>query len=423
MSQYVVGRSGRSYTLNGKTVTPRELVFVDMFKGRNHFAAWMNGKGGQHVTNFKRYIAEWRQLGVRGFRIPPELRFWGPPYFDNPDHPNETCSVDLGCPTGSAFRLSNGFKVQTRMMVRLAREMDVVLEIPWLWTIKGKGDGDPRRDVSVWNEHYIANVGAYLHLLRTRGDGEGEHRVDPGGLNILSELANEYRVHADEFNYTQLRNIFRRWHTRDCPGELLGVSQSQPKHEYTPGLGLGMESPDDIRLHTRRDGDWENAPGEIVTKFWKHNIPIFINESILHMTQSQWNYWIPRIPKWTGLATTDAGRFVRLHRGFWERGIYSTLHTMRGMDGGWPESPPGVLEEMIAEELGGNAPPPPPPPPPRYKFAPIIQLAYQEILGRAADDGGLSNYNNLMANGMSEANMRETLIRSKEFNDKFGGAS
>jgi len=423
MSQYVIGRSGHSYTLNGETVTPRELVFVDMFKGRNHIAAGLWGKGGHHTENYKRYIADWRELGVRGFRIPPEVRFWGPPYFDNPDYPNERCFLNLACGTGSAFELPEGFKKQIRVMVRLARELDVILEIPWLWTIKGKGDDDPRRDVSKWNEHYIAHVGWYLHHLRHLGDGVGGHRVDPGGLNILSELANEYRVHADEFDDKQLRNILRRWHTRDCPGELLGVSQSQPKHEYYPQLGLGAESPDDIRLHTRRDGDWENAPGEIVRKFWKYGVPIFINESILHMTQSQWNYWISKIPKWHGLATTDAGRFMRLHRDLWERGIYSTFHTLRGMDGGWPESAPGRLEEMIAEELGGSTPPPPPPPPPepRYKHGHIIDLAYDEILGREADDGGLRNYDELMERGMSEADMRNALMRSQEFDDKFGG--
>jgi len=417
MSQYIVGRSGHRYTLNGKTVTPRELVFVDMFKGRNLIAAGLWGKGGHHTENAKRYIADWREIGIRGFRIPPELRFWGPPYFDNPDQPNEKCFLNLGCGTGNSFYLPDGFKKQIRMMIRLAREMDVIFEVPWLWTIKGRGDVDPRRDVAVWNEHYIVAVGKYLHQLRTQGDGEAGHRVDAGGTNILSELANEYRVHADEFNDSQLRNIFRRWHTRDNPGELLGVSQSQPKHEYYPALDRGAESPDDIRIHTRRDGDWENAPDEIFHKFRTHGIPIFVNESVLHMTQSQWNYWIPKIPKWNGLATTDTNRFMRLHRGFWERGIYSTFHTLRGMDGGWPGWVPGRLEELIAEELNGTTPPPPPN---RYKYSHIIDLAYDEILGREADDGGLRNYSELMGRGMSEADMRNALMRSQEFDDKFG---
>jgi hypothetical protein len=48
-------------------------------------------------------------------------------------------------------------------------------------------------------------------------------------------------------------------------------------------------------------------------------------------------------------------------------------------------------------------------------FAPIIQIAYEEILERAADPGGLSFYNAQMNAGMSEADLRETLLRSEEY--------
>ena len=48
-------------------------------------------------------------------------------------------------------------------------------------------------------------------------------------------------------------------------------------------------------------------------------------------------------------------------------------------------------------------------------FSPIIQYAYEEILERSADSQGLRNYNRLMNQGMSEAEMRETLLRSVEY--------
>jgi hypothetical protein len=48
-------------------------------------------------------------------------------------------------------------------------------------------------------------------------------------------------------------------------------------------------------------------------------------------------------------------------------------------------------------------------------FGPIIQIAYEEILERAADPGGLSFYNAQMNAGMSEADMREALLRSEEY--------
>lgn len=51
-------------------------------------------------------------------------------------------------------------------------------------------------------------------------------------------------------------------------------------------------------------------------------------------------------------------------------------------------------------------------------FSPIIDSAYREILGREADPGGLAHYNGLMNRGMSEAVLRESLLRSPEFAEK-----
>ena len=48
-------------------------------------------------------------------------------------------------------------------------------------------------------------------------------------------------------------------------------------------------------------------------------------------------------------------------------------------------------------------------------FSPIITEAYQEILERNSDPTGLANYNRLMNQLMSEAEMRESLLRSPEY--------
>ena len=50
-------------------------------------------------------------------------------------------------------------------------------------------------------------------------------------------------------------------------------------------------------------------------------------------------------------------------------------------------------------------------------FSRVINLAYQRILGRLADPSGLDNYNRLMNAGLSEADMREALLRSGEYAD------
>lgn len=48
-------------------------------------------------------------------------------------------------------------------------------------------------------------------------------------------------------------------------------------------------------------------------------------------------------------------------------------------------------------------------------FSPIIAQAYERILGRPPDSGGLSSWNRNMNEGLSEAGMREALVRSAEY--------
>lgn len=48
-------------------------------------------------------------------------------------------------------------------------------------------------------------------------------------------------------------------------------------------------------------------------------------------------------------------------------------------------------------------------------FGRVVRQAYEEILEREPDPGGLQNFNRLMNEGMSEARIREALLRSPEF--------
>lgn len=51
-------------------------------------------------------------------------------------------------------------------------------------------------------------------------------------------------------------------------------------------------------------------------------------------------------------------------------------------------------------------------------FSPVITLAYMRILGRPPDAGGLQTYNQAMNSGLTEAQMRESLLRSGEYASK-----
>ncbi len=48
-------------------------------------------------------------------------------------------------------------------------------------------------------------------------------------------------------------------------------------------------------------------------------------------------------------------------------------------------------------------------------FRRIVSLAYLRILERPPDPGGLEHYNRLMNQGLTEAMMREALLRSPEY--------
>jgi hypothetical protein len=51
-------------------------------------------------------------------------------------------------------------------------------------------------------------------------------------------------------------------------------------------------------------------------------------------------------------------------------------------------------------------------------FTPIVSDAYREILSRAPDPGGLASWNRAMNDGLTEAGMREALLRSPEYAQK-----
>jgi hypothetical protein len=54
-------------------------------------------------------------------------------------------------------------------------------------------------------------------------------------------------------------------------------------------------------------------------------------------------------------------------------------------------------------------------------FSRIIRMAYLRILDREPDPGGLASYNGQMNGGMSEAAMRESLLRSPEYAERNPG--
>ena len=56
-------------------------------------------------------------------------------------------------------------------------------------------------------------------------------------------------------------------------------------------------------------------------------------------------------------------------------------------------------------------------------FAKVIREAYHDILAREPDPGGLADYDRSMKRGLSEADLRERLLRSRDFSLRFPDAS
>jgi len=455
-----VGVQGNRYTLNGKPVAPEDFLGINGFKFSNHIFGWITAGrgtdigGGQHLHNARRYIEdEVLGNGCRRMRAPIELLLWTGPYFDAndprlgeqraPNIANTLELMNLRAGTGSGFSLTPAMKKRIRMYVVLAREHDIVIEIPVLWTMKSEAKGeaaerlnfdadppDPRRrfdkdgrnGVSIWNEHVLAahGVGAYLHELRTKGDGDGVHRVDPGGLNLIVDVMNEYTAHVPEiWDGNVLRSVARRWHERERPGVPLLISQSGAADQYDPPLASehGTQGFDGVCLHPPRGGFWAQT-GNIMRRTWPDEL-IDVNESQMGWTEEEKRFWVPLIPKWAGLGSTDMGAWRRMHENFLERGVYTTFHTKRSMDAGWPATPQTIVEETIRAISGASGGAPEQPPPSRMRrYERVIRPAYEQILDRDPDEGGLDGYNEAMAGGMSEAEMRESLIRSEEYAEK-----
>ena len=90
---------------------------------------------------------------------------------------------------------------------------------------------------------------------------------------------------------------------------------------------------------------------------------------------------------------------------------YIVVHDEKGAqcDVDWPRKETH-LEARLREKFGGTTM--------SLKFERMIRQAYNEVLARDPDPSGLASYNTSMKQGLSEALMREHLIRSPEYHEK-----
>jgi hypothetical protein len=164
--------------------------------------------------------------------------------------------------------------------------------------------------------------------------------------------------------------------------------------------------------------------------------PLGFNESITYCDIQDKDRCIDWYGSWK--ITFDLEKYLRWYNSCISDGgvDYYIIHDEKGMqcDVEWPRK-----LTRLEEALGGTAPPPPPTPSPsppsppspsppqedKVDYRPIISMAYRDILNRPrnsdgtyGDKGGLDHKNRKMNEGMTEAEMREEMLRSKEYAQK-----
>lgn len=248
-------------------------------------------------------------------------------------------------------------------------------------------------------------------------------------LNQVNMWANRmYRWEREHDGDTEHKLRFKSpgsdWHCRQWPEGYIVVDRSVGNDVHVgtePGeFQMGLRHPD-------RDGKWWELPDSMEQDRGDCNgAPLGFNESILCADEEDED----RLKSWYGGGyTTRLNKYLRWMESCKQAIDYYIIHDEKGMqcDVDWPRK-----ETRLEAELRGSSPPPSPPEPPgptppappplpapdEIDYSRVIGLAYRQILGRAPDTVGLRNYNQRMRGGLTEASLREILIRSVEFKHK-----
>lgn len=386
------------------------------YRTRTSFCLVAHYQRGQRDRG-RRWLDRIQSQGFDGPRFFCENQDWsGGPFFGSEHTPIVRAFGDHSGPF-SQLNLIAGYKELIRQLADDLIERGMVAEATCIATIKGREAG--------WTGQ---GLNKFAQMFR-------ELFPDPNNTPFLHETVNEIdaHIHPTLRDPAEWKRMGPRWR-RDEPGN--------PSHHNYPGSTVGVSaggqfSPgfDDSgythrNIHPERGADWWKgeevgggrealAPTLGRLRVRANGRPVAFNETVHYMTRGQWDFWVEKpeselgIPKWRGLSTTDHGRLQAYTEEVLAHGVSFCGHDLIGMstDPDLPETP---MEAAWRELFGGSTPPPAK----RHRYRRVIELAYQEILGRPTDPVGLDHYNAIVTAGLSEAQLRESLIRSDEYNAK-----
>lgn len=246
-----------------------------------------------------------------------------------------------------------------------------------------------------------------------------EHRPDGSVLAWETLPLDELRRKAFAEVNAQIRRM--REEESHWPEGAFWVSQGGNDGQGADLFEYDHRLADAIAFHSSRPNMDVGGRFDHITRAAEKLGSVAYNNEIIHDIDRA--FWWTAEQGWfrPGSSTKDAARRHQFVEEMLEKGIVVCEHGLVEMSSGmwwdgssWTEMPLSETEKILLAENGGGGLPPPEPIA-RYRYEPIVRLAYEQILGRSPDEEGLKNYDGLMSSGMTEANVRESLIRSPEY--------
>lgn len=437
------------WLVRGKSVG-RQLIGRSSFKIANLLSMHFAGKGDEYpggaMNTVERWIAHNQALFGRAhvvLRVFGETGGWTPipawaGMFGSPA--NDQGIVDVAwyrdlCRTNSRVTSLTGLhKAVLREAFRLSHTTGVIWEWPIVATIKHT-DG--------------MCTGICDHHIRQTGEEMRELGKEfPNAAFIVSAI-NEWDAH-NKVGYTlgQINQLASRWYRWVSPdGTFKAISFTAPGAGWVPEqfpeamliVDHGGKDTFDYdcgqeagkfqmgAVHPERKGvdgrEWWEFPASFFRRLRDdaRGAPIGATESMYFVSKAGTEGWYRGPDGWNNDRLKQIEFMHNAISGAHPNCFdYFIVHDDIGAQSDAAFNPGSQWEDALRVMFEGTDPGPDPEPvPTQVTYAHVVAYAYREVLQREPDKAGLENYDALMRAGMSEAAMRESLMRSTEFEQKF----
>jgi len=438
-----------SWIVRGKNVG-RQLIGRSSFKTANLLSMHFAGKGDEYPGGAMNAVKRWIEHNQKLFgrehvvlRVFGETGGWTPipagsGMFGSPANDQGIHDVnwyrDL-CRTGSRVTALGGLhKAVLAEAFKLSDETGVIWEWPIIATLKHT-DG--------------LCQGVCDHVIRQTAEEMREIGKGFLGAAFICSAINEWDAH-NKVGYTlsQINQLAARWYRWVSPdGTKKAISFTAPGPGWEPEqfpeamliVDHGGKDAFDYdcgqeagkfqmgAVHPERRGvagrEWYQLPPSFFKRLRDdaRGAPIGATESMYFVSKAGTEGWYRGPDGWN----SDRLRQIEFynnacfgaHPNCFD---YFIVHDDIGAQSDAAFNPGSLWEDSLATMFDGDSGPlpNPEPTPKRLTFERVINQAYQEILGRDADPSGLAHYDEEMRDGMSEAYLREMLLRSPEFEEK-----